>query len=113
MADEKKQIYHERQKLQFCLLHSLNNLFQEKHAFTRKDLDDIAEKLVLEDPYKGNWTPFSVIFKPHHNSLTGARGFHRTNCFTLWGRGLVQELVSWYPHDFIDKIPCTVQLSYA
>ncbi|KAL8213893.1 hypothetical protein R6Q57_003342 [Mikania cordata] len=71
MADEHKQIYHERQKLQFCLLHALNNLFQEKDAFTRNDLDVIAEKLVLEDPYKGTWTPFSVIFKPHHNSLTG------------------------------------------
>ncbi|KAK1428673.1 hypothetical protein QVD17_17512 [Tagetes erecta] len=72
MAHEtKKQIYHERQKLQFCLLHALNNLFQEKDAFTRKHLDEIAEKLVHEDPYKGNWTPLSVIFKPHHNSLTG------------------------------------------
>ncbi|KAJ0682820.1 putative ubiquitinyl hydrolase 1 [Helianthus annuus] len=72
MADEKiQQIYHERQKLQFCLLHALNNLFQEKDAFTRKNLDDIAEKLVLDDPYKGNWTPLRVIFKPHHNSLTG------------------------------------------
>ena len=28
MATENTQIYHERQKLQFCLLHSLNNLFQ-------------------------------------------------------------------------------------
>ncbi|CAH1418156.1 unnamed protein product [Lactuca virosa] len=71
MGDEQKQIYHEKQKLQFCLLHSLNNLFQEKDAFTRKDLDDIAEKLVQEDPYEGNRMPFSVIFKPHHNSLTG------------------------------------------
>ncbi|KAD3336468.1 hypothetical protein E3N88_31987 [Mikania micrantha] len=44
---------------------------EEKDAFTRNDLDVIAEKLVLEDPYKGTWTPFSVIFKPHHNSLTG------------------------------------------
>nr|KAJ0187189.1 hypothetical protein LSAT_V11C900497940 [Lactuca sativa] len=73
MGDEQKQIYHEKQKLQFCLLHSLNNLFQEKDAFTRKDLDDIAEQLVKEDPYEGNRMPFSVIFKPHHNSLTGKR----------------------------------------
>ncbi|PWA45057.1 Machado-Joseph disease protein MJD [Artemisia annua] len=71
MEDEKKMIYHERQKLQFCLLHALNNLFQEKNAFTRKHLDEIAEKLVLNDPYKGHWTPLSVIFKPHHNSFTG------------------------------------------
>lgn len=28
MTSENPQIYHERQRLQFCLLHSLNNLFQ-------------------------------------------------------------------------------------
>ncbi|XP_074328729.1 josephin-like protein [Apium graveolens] len=65
------QLYHEKQKLQFCLLHSLNNLFQEKNAFTRADLDAIAEKLVLDDPTKEKWTPFSLIFKPHHNAFTG------------------------------------------
>lgn len=71
MTEENKQIYHERQRLQFCLLHSLNNLFQEKDTFTRMNLDAIAEKLVHDDPSKGSWTPFSVIFKPHHNAFTG------------------------------------------
>ncbi|KAK1588582.1 hypothetical protein Q3G72_024747 [Acer saccharum] len=33
--------------------------------------NDIAEKLVLDDPDKQTWTPLSVVFKPHHNSLTG------------------------------------------
>ncbi|KAL1829048.1 hypothetical protein ACET3Z_007460 [Daucus carota] len=71
--DEKQQqeVYHEKQRLQFCLLHSLNNLFQEKDAFTRADLDAIAEKLVLDDPTRGKWTPLSLIFKPHHNAVTG------------------------------------------
>ncbi|KAL7152040.1 hypothetical protein ABFS83_04G070900 [Erythranthe nasuta] len=71
MDNEKKLIYHERQRLQFCLLHSLNNLFQEKDAFTRENLNAIAEKLDLEDPNKTTRTPLSVIFKPHHNVLTG------------------------------------------
>ncbi|KAL3530854.1 hypothetical protein ACH5RR_010176 [Cinchona calisaya] len=71
MESEKKEIYHEKQRLQFCLLHSLNNLFQEKDAFTRVDLNAIAERLDLDDPNKGNWTPVSAIFKPHHNVLTG------------------------------------------
>lgn len=35
------------------------------------NLDVIAEKLVLDDPTKGTWTPLSVIFKPHHNAFTG------------------------------------------
>ncbi|XAR60712.1 Ubiquitinyl hydrolase 1 [Bertholletia excelsa] len=65
------EVYHERQRLQFCLLHSLNNLFQEKDAFTRAHLNAIAEKLNLDDPSKGTWTPFSIIFKPHHNAITG------------------------------------------
>lgn len=35
-------------------------------------MDGIAEELVVvDDPNKGKWTPLSVIFKPHHNSLTG------------------------------------------
>lgn len=64
-------VYHEKQKLQFCLLHALNNLFQEKGAFTRARLNRIAEKLVHDDPIKGTWTPLSVLFRPHHNAFTG------------------------------------------
>ncbi|XP_050239041.1 josephin-like protein [Quercus robur] len=71
MATENSQIYHERQRLQFCLLHSLNNLFQQKDAFTRASLNEIAEKLVLDDPSKVSWTPLSVLFKPHYNAITG------------------------------------------
>ncbi|RAL43304.1 hypothetical protein DM860_012445 [Cuscuta australis] len=65
------QIYHERQRLQFCLLHTLNNLFQDKDAFTRADLNSISERLGLDDPNKGNWSLTSAIFKPHHNVITG------------------------------------------
>ncbi|KAL6195471.1 hypothetical protein ACLB2K_031090 [Fragaria x ananassa] len=72
MASESNtQIYHERQKLQFCLLHALNNLFQQKDAFTRPRLNEIAERLGVEEPNKEKWTPLSVLFKPHHNALTG------------------------------------------
>ncbi|WCJ29253.1 JOSEPHIN-like protein [Euphorbia peplus] len=67
----KAQVYHERQKLQFCLMHTLNNLFQKKEEFSRLSLDSIAQKLVLDDPDRQNWTPLSIVFKPHHNSLTG------------------------------------------
>ncbi|PKU87272.1 Josephin-like protein [Dendrobium catenatum] len=102
---EDKSVYHERQRLQFCLLHALNNLLQkssrlcfltrlhatlpvlcpelgphaaapssletEQDCFTRAELDAIAEKLDHEDPEKGRWTPLSVVFKSHHNKLTG------------------------------------------
>ena len=70
-AEDTTQIYHERQRLQYCLLHALNNLFQEKDIFTRAKLNAIAEKLSLDDPNKETWTPLSVLFKPHHNMITG------------------------------------------
>ncbi|PON70624.1 Machado-Joseph disease protein MJD [Parasponia andersonii] len=71
MASINSQIYHERQKLQFCLIHSLNNLFQKKETFTRASLNEISENLVLDETEKQTWTPLSVLFKPHHNALTG------------------------------------------
>lgn len=37
-------MYHERQRLQFCALHVLNNLFQEE-TFCKQDLDDICYSL--------------------------------------------------------------------
>ncbi|XP_062216123.1 josephin-like protein [Phragmites australis] len=64
-------VYHERQRLQFCLLHALNNLMQEKECFTRAELDGVARNLVLSDPNKDHWSPLSFIFKPHHNVVTG------------------------------------------
>eukprot|EP01018_Ginkgo_biloba_P010808 Gb_06022 [translate_table: standard] len=89
---EKKEIYHEKQRLQFCLLHALNNLLQlprtgawlsdfdaeekdllntRKESFTRTQLDAIANELTLIDPNKDGWNPFSVVWQPHHNVLTG------------------------------------------
>lgn len=71
VGSSSSKVYHERQRLQFCLLHSLNNLMQEKESFTRAELDGVAENLVLTDPNKDKWTPLSLIFKPHHNVFTG------------------------------------------
>ncbi|MED6158942.1 hypothetical protein PIB30_037670 [Stylosanthes scabra] len=74
MATEKSRVYHERQRLQYCLLHTLNSLFQQKDAFSRASLNAISEKLALDDGSNSGattWTPLSVVFKPHHNSLTG------------------------------------------
>ncbi|XP_060202688.1 josephin-like protein [Lycium barbarum] len=71
MEEGKMKIYHERQRLQLCLLHSLNNLFQAKDAFTRSDLNSIAGKLDMDDPNRGSWSPVSIVFKPHHNEITG------------------------------------------
>lgn len=46
-------------------------MVQEKDAFTRTTLNAIAEKLQLDNPNQTSWTPLSVVFKSHHNVLTG------------------------------------------
>jgi len=51
---DKKNIYHERQHLQLCALHSLNSLFQTK-LFTKSNLDKIVneyDKSLFNNDYK-------------------------------------------------------------
>ncbi|KAH7643765.1 josephin domain containing [Dermatophagoides farinae] len=56
----KVNIYHEKQSRQLCALHALNNLFQNSNAFTKNDLDSIAETL----------SPSSLIlFNPHKSTF--------------------------------------------
>ncbi|UXI15828.1 sorting nexin-29 [Sarcoptes scabiei] len=52
-------IYHETQTRQLCALHTLNNLFQDPTAFTKKDLDEIANLL----------SPNTFLFNPHKSAL--------------------------------------------
>ena len=37
-------VYHEKQIYKLCALHALNNLFQSRNEFTKKDLDDICNQ---------------------------------------------------------------------
>ncbi|CAL1542832.1 unnamed protein product [Lymnaea stagnalis] len=55
---EEKKLYHERQVKELCALHALNNLLQTKQAFTKRDLDDICNRL----------SPGSFI-NPHRSML--------------------------------------------
>lgn len=50
-------IYHERQSRQLCALHALNNLFQNRNAFTKQDLDLICKELA----------PTSRLINPHRS----------------------------------------------
>lgn len=56
--DESK-FYHERQRLQLCALHSLNNLFQ-KRIFAKKDLDEIVREF-----------DSSIFFNEYSSLFTG------------------------------------------
>ncbi|XP_014776702.1 josephin-1 isoform X3 [Octopus bimaculoides] len=42
MEQRTVEVYHEKQRGALCGLHALNNLFQDKNAFTEKALDRIA-----------------------------------------------------------------------
>lgn len=67
-------LYHERQRLQLCLLHALNNLFQGHRAFSKPELDRIADDLVpLDTTTTPSWlrTPWSLVHKPHRTAVTG------------------------------------------
>ncbi|KAF7639523.1 Josephin domain-containing protein [Meloidogyne graminicola] len=43
-SSENRPIYHEKQRKQLCLLHTLNNLFQRRE-FSQQELDEICERL--------------------------------------------------------------------
>lgn len=63
-------IYHEKQVRELCGLHALNNLFQQRDAFTKTELDAICHTLSPDDwinPHKsllglGNYD-INVIMK--------------------------------------------------
>lgn len=57
MAEDEIEIYHEKQKLQRCGLHTVNNLFQ-RHEFSVRDFNEIARNLSPGSfvcPHKSVW----------------------------------------------------------
>lgn len=67
---------------------------QRKDAFTRQSLNLIAGRLVLGDPDGEKWTPLSLLFKPHHNALTGNYDVN-VLIAALEGEG---KRVAWHDH---------------
>jgi josephin len=59
---EKLNLYHEKQKLQLCALHSLNNLFQNNH-FDKHALDAI----VHEFDKSWCWNEYSSLFTGNYD----------------------------------------------
>ena len=62
MNDEEEKLYHEKQKLQLCGLHSLNNLFQKK-VFDKQMLDSI----VHEYDRSRFWNEYSTLFTGNYD----------------------------------------------
>lgn len=63
------QIIHQKQRLQLCLLHALNNLFQGETTFSRAELNSIAINLSAQVQFGGGL--FLPVFSIHHNAITG------------------------------------------
>eukprot|EP00727_Mastigamoeba_balamuthi_P009350 m51a1_g5037 hypothetical protein (236) ;mRNA; f:378916-379719 len=54
-------LYHERQRLQLCALHSVNNLVQRR-AYSKRDFDGIARELKGRGPEAGRlWNPHKTV----------------------------------------------------
>ena len=46
MANEEiKEIYHEKQRLMYCAIHAINNLFQSPNVCSKEKLDEISYNL--------------------------------------------------------------------
>lgn len=42
---QKLEIYHERQRLQMCAIHAINNLFQGSHILGKEEMNDVCKEL--------------------------------------------------------------------
>ncbi len=62
MGNEKPNLYHEKQKLQLCALHSLNNLFQ-KNLFNKQMLDSIVHGY----DKSWCWNEYSTLFTGNYD----------------------------------------------
>lgn len=69
MAIQQTHIVHHKQRLQLCLLHALNNLFQGETTFSRSELNSIAGNLSAGLQHFDG--PFSRLLGTHHNVITG------------------------------------------
>lgn len=62
MNQSSPELYHERQRLQLCALHSLNNLFQTP-KFTKSKLDEIVHKY----DKSWCWNEYSTVFTGNYD----------------------------------------------
>ncbi|XP_069124665.1 josephin-2-like [Argopecten irradians] len=77
----KQDIYHERQVKELCALHALNNLYQDKKAFSKKDLDEVCIRLSPDhfiNPHR------SVLGFGNYDVNVIMAAVQKKNCETLW-----------------------------
>lgn len=76
-------IYHDRQHLQFCALHALNNLLQ-RPLFTKRDLDRISDDLrrVSLEFQGSRWAKIRGMLAPHPHRAPWGTGRWDVNVIT-------------------------------
>lgn len=74
-------VYHEKQSKELCLLHALNNLFQDPDAFRQSDLDNICYELSPEtwvNPHK------SMLGLGNYDVNVLSAALQTKNCDSVW-----------------------------
>lgn len=97
-------IYHEKQMKELCALHALNNLFQDRQAFTKKDLDDICVSLSPDhfiNPHR------SMLGLGNYDVNVIMAALQKKDCGTVWfdKRKKISILVFENIKGFILNIP--------
>lgn len=100
-------VYHERQSLQMCALHALNNLFQDGRAFSRGQLDEICARLSpdnLINPHKsvlglGNYD-INVIMSALETKNHAAVWFDKRKGVDILDLGRVYGFILNIPTDY-------------
>ena len=57
---QKLEIYHERQRLQMCAIHAINNLFQGAHILCREEMNDVCKELNPSSWFNPHMSMFGI-----------------------------------------------------
>ncbi|KAK3602397.1 hypothetical protein CHS0354_030118 [Potamilus streckersoni] len=111
MDGANSEIYHEKQKWELCALHALNNVLQDKEAFTKKDLDEICIRLspdTLINPHR------SILGLGNYdvNVIMAALQLKGLSCVWFDKRRDVNFLDLSNIKGFIINIPCGLRLGF-
>nr|XP_033815736.1 josephin-2 [Geotrypetes seraphini]XP_033815737.1 josephin-2 [Geotrypetes seraphini]XP_033815738.1 josephin-2 [Geotrypetes seraphini] len=108
VEDGETLVYHERQRLELCAIHALNNVLQEKH-FSQEAADDICKRLAPDS----RWNPHrSVLGTGNYDVNVIMTALQSLDFATIWWdkRRSLEQLELCNIHGFIVNIPSRVSL---
>lgn len=103
-------IYHERQRLELCAVHALNNVLQER-LFTQEAADEICKRLAPDarlNPHR------SVLGTGNYDVNVIMAALHSLDLAAVWWdkRRPLEQLVLSRIHGFIVNVPSNVALGF-